>query len=280
MNGQVKIQQKLEYVQNVKALILTEKKCTKCQNTKIFECFGFDKRAKDGRQSRCRGCVAVDKALNYKNNPEKYRSAHKKRYDKNPEKFRERARIYSIEHAEQYRETQRKSNKKWYIKNKEKIKKKSIEWKNLNRERCRENNRKWNRANPERTKERNRKSKEKLYGTPGGKLSHSISSSVYKSVSGNKKGRGWESLVGYTVEKLKKHLEKLFKPGMTWENYGQKGWHVDHIIPVSVFNFEKPEDDDFKRCWSLKNLQPLWAKENISKNNSIKKPFQPNLIFK
>jgi len=64
---------------------------------------------------------------------------------------------------------------------------------------------------------------------------------------------------------------------MTWDNYGK--WHIDHVIPTSVFNFEKPEDDDFKRCWSLQNLQPLWALDNIKKGNKLEKPFQPKLIF-
>jgi hypothetical protein len=60
-----------------------------------------------------------------------------------------------------------------------------------------------------------------------------------------------------------------------WKNYGE--WHVDHKIPQSAFNFETPEDIDFKKCWALKNIQPMWAKENIIKSNRINKPFQPSL---
>jgi hypothetical protein len=83
--------------------------------------------------------------------------------------------------------------------------------------------------------------------------------------------------VNYTLKDLKKYLEKSFLPGMSWENYGQ--WHVDHRVPLSVFNFEKPEDNDFKRCWALSNLQPLWSIENIKKNNKLDKHFQPSLVF-
>lgn len=64
---------------------------------------------------------------------------------------------------------------------------------------------------------------------------------------------------------------------MTWENHGIHGWHIDHKIPVSAFKFKKPEDEDFKLCWSLKNLQPLWAFDNISKKNKIDKSFLAQL---
>jgi hypothetical protein len=64
---------------------------------------------------------------------------------------------------------------------------------------------------------------------------------------------------------------------MTWENYGD--WHIDHKIPVSAFNFSKASDIDFKRCWKLSNLQPLWAAQNVSKGNKLERPFQPSLAF-
>jgi hypothetical protein len=64
---------------------------------------------------------------------------------------------------------------------------------------------------------------------------------------------------------------------MTWENYGE--WHVDHIVPVSAHNFETTEDIDFKKCWDLSNLQPLWATDNMRKNAKLLKPFQPSFAM-
>ena len=64
-----------------------------------------------------------------------------------------------------------------------------------------------------------------------------------------------------------KHLEGLFQPRMSWNNYGKKGWEVDHIIPLSRFDYSFPDDSQFKECWSLKNLQPLWAADNLRKFN-------------
>jgi len=92
---------------------------------------------------------------------------------------------------------------------------------------------------------------------------------------GDKKGRGWEQLVGYTIKDLMKHLQKRFTDGMSWDNYGE--WHIDHIIPVSKFNFTSTDDFDFKRCWALSNLQPLWAGENMKKHAKYSKSFQPSL---
>jgi hypothetical protein len=86
---------------------------------------------------------------------------------------------------------------------------------------------------------------------------------------GTSKGNNsWESLVKYTLDDLMKHLESKFKDGMTWENYGPV-WHIDHIVPDALFEYSNYEDDAFKRCWSLENLQPMFASENIRKGNSI-----------
>ena len=91
--------------------------------------------------------------------------------------------------------------------------------------------------------------------------------------------RDWEKVVGYTVDELKQHLEKQFNDGMTWELFVNGKIHIDHKIPKSIFNFRSVHDLDFKRCWALKNLQPMWAKENIKKADTIDQPFQPCLLL-
>jgi len=121
----------------------------------------------------------------------------------------------------------------------------------------------------------NIKRNERAKTDPGFRLNERIRKRIYFSILGRKNGRHWEHLVGWTLKQLKNHLQKLFQPGMTWENYGR--WHVDHIIPISVHNFSKPEHPDFKRCWSLQNLQPMWGSENQSKGAKIEKHFQPKL---
>jgi hypothetical protein len=97
------------------------------------------------------------------------------------------------------------------------------------------------------------------------------------SIESGKKGRHWEKVVGYTLLELVKHLEKQFLPSMTWNNYGE--WHIDHIIPISYFKFSTTDDPDFKKCWSLKNLRPMWAIDNIRKGNRIEDPNHLKLIL-
>lgn len=73
--------------------------------------------------------------------------------------------------------------------------------------------------------------------------------------------------LGCTIPELKSYLESKFKPGMTWDNWSRTGWHIDHIIPLSTFNLQDPEE--FKKAVHYTNLQPLWASENLSKGNKI-----------
>jgi hypothetical protein len=86
---------------------------------------------------------------------------------------------------------------------------------------------------------------------------------------GSKKGESYLSRVGYSIEDLIQHLESQFLPGMTWDNYGKYGWHIDHIKPDSSFKYENMDDQDFQDCWALSNLQPLWWQDNLIKSNKI-----------
>lgn len=69
------------------------------------------------------------------------------------------------------------------------------------------------------------------------------------------------SILGYDKVTLKNHIQSLFKEGMSWLNYGE--WHIDHIKPIKQFILEGETDP--KIINALSNLQPLWAKENLSK---------------
>ena len=74
------------------------------------------------------------------------------------------------------------------------------------------------------------------------------------------------NLVGCSIPFLKKYLENKFQKGMNWKNQGRYGWHIDHIKPCSKFDLSDP--DQQKKCFNYKNLQPLWAAENIKKSNN------------
>lgn len=99
------------------------------------------------------------------------------------------------------------------------------------------------------------------------KVSMNFSRRMRKSLNGLKDGMSWTKLVDYDLIDLKNHLEKQFTEGMSWDNYGE--WHIDHKIPISKFNITSVEDDDFKKCWALDNLQPLWGLDNIKKSDKL-----------
>ena len=71
-----------------------------------------------------------------------------------------------------------------------------------------------------------------------------------------------EILLGYTGHDLRLHLERLFLPEMSWDNYGRTGWVVDHIVPISAF----PLDANPVEVNALSNLQPLWWTDNARKS--------------
>jgi len=83
----------------------------------------------------------------------------------------------------------------------------------------------------------------------------------------NKKVAHTIELVGCSLVAFRHHMESLFQDGMTWENHGNDGWHIDHIIPCSAFDLSKEYDQ--RTCFHYTNLQPLWAVDNIKKGAQI-----------
>lgn len=94
---------------------------------------------------------------------------------------------------------------------------------------------------------------------------------------GSKNGRSWESLVPYNYKQLKRRLDFTMPNGYTWQDFLNGDLHIDHIIPISAFNFDESEHLDFSKCWALSNLQLLPAKENISKGKKLYVTIQPSL---
>ncbi len=78
----------------------------------------------------------------------------------------------------------------------------------------------------------------------------------------------------FTMEEFKIYLESLFDSRMTWENHGPYDpnrftWQIDHIIPQSLLPFDSFDHPNFLKCWSLENLRPLEARENLRKGNKL-----------
>jgi hypothetical protein len=90
-----------------------------------------------------------------------------------------------------------------------------------------------------------------------------MASRINEVVKGLSKSARTMELVGCSPEELRAHLEAQFTEGMTWDNYGYRGWHIDHIKPCASFDLTDPEQQ--RQCFHYTNLQPLWAEENMRK---------------
>ncbi len=111
-------------------------------------------------------------------------------------------------------------------------------------------------------------------GTPEmRKIRCRVSAAMRKAIRQEKGGRTWESLVEYSMTDLINRLKATIPQGYLWERdfIGGKGvLHIDHMKPMSSFSFATAEDDDFKRCFAIDNLQLLPAIENMKKSAKLK----------
>jgi len=75
--------------------------------------------------------------------------------------------------------------------------------------------------------------------------------------------------LGCSVQELKEHLEKQFKEGMTWENwgFGEDKWNIDHIIPLASVDLS--DRNELIKVCHYTNLQPLWQLDNIIKSDNV-----------
>jgi hypothetical protein len=73
--------------------------------------------------------------------------------------------------------------------------------------------------------------------------------------------------LGCSVQELKSHIESKFTLEMSWDNWGPKTWHIDHIKPLS--SFDLTDRDQFLEACHYTNLQPLYWEDNLSKGSKL-----------
>jgi hypothetical protein len=179
--------------------------------------------------------------------------------------------------------TQLKINRKEHESDPSVLDKKSDYWKNYyakNKDKRMEYNRQYTIVNSKSiNKKRTKSISLRKKNNPAFKLRVNCSSLVRTALKRNgfsKRGLSILKYLPYLMLELKDHLEKLFEPWMTWENYGiyrvnvwnnndqsTWTWQIDHIIPQSKLPYTSMSDDNFQKCWALENLRPLSAKQNI-----------------
>ncbi len=195
---------------------------------------------------------------------------YKKRYALiNREKLKEKDKKYRLQNADALRIKRRKYSfahkkeacaraKKWVLENKERAMAYDKEYRQKNRVKLSANARKYNQK---------RKKTDIQF-----RLSCNLRNRLWGAIKrGSKSGSSVRDL-GCTIAELKMYLEGQFQDGMTWENWTrvdlhERAWNVDHKIPLDFFDLTDREQ--FLRACHYTNLQPMWARENISKGARV-----------
>lgn len=165
---------------------------------------------------------------------------YKQNKRKNDPKYKEKDEEYNEEYKKSGR--RREKSQQYYEENKEKINKKSAEYKN---------------------KKYNEDPTFRLVI-----LHRARVNALIKNLKMNKNVAYKDSkleLLGCSPQELKEWIENKFIEGMSWDKLGVHGIHIDHVIPCAKFDLSIEEN--VRKCFHYTNLQPLWAKDNLSKGS-------------
>ena len=273
-------------------LIELTKVCNKCEKRKSWKEFRKKEHGRHGIATKCIICARKNARDWQKRHPKERLEAERKYHAKNPEKIQEKNRRWQKANPEK----QAENHRQWRQANPEKKAEGARKWRKANPEKTQKSSRNWRQKNPEKANaigyawrannlERARKNdsewvKKKYKTNSKFKLKCRMSRAIARTLKNGKDDKSWLNLVPYTLDDLIKRLKKTLPEGYTWNDYLKKNvLHLDHVIPISVHNFESYENIDFKRCWALKNLQLLPAKENLIKGTKLTKHFQPSLLL-
>ena len=220
------------------------KTCSKCSNEQSLDAFRKYKGSKDGHNSQCKECdkrYREDKKDHIKEKQRLHYQENKKQRDANMRLYRETNRQKVYEQKKSYRE-----------KNKEHIQQKQKEYLPIKKE----------------------KIKEKRKNDINFQLSEILRSKIHKQIRGET--TSYQEWIGLPPDVFRRWLEFQFSSEMTWDNLGSY-WHIDHIIPVSIFDFSLQKDKYVGFGWT--NLQPLERRENQSKSAKVQLHYYFNSII-
>lgn len=231
---------------------MTTKKCTKCNNIKLISEYHKEPKGALGVKSKCKNC---------------HEALKKKYYHENIEKIREKRRIYASS------ESQRTYRKNYRNDNRENILTKEKQYREVNKVKItvKRQEKKQKRGSPWREESFKAKMREyynaRWRSDIAYRLKCCLRSRLRQTLRAGEKSCSSSELVGCSPQDLKQYLTNLFKPGMSWDNYGSKGWSVDHILPCKMFNLSLASEQ--KKCFHYTNLQPLWTCDNSKKGGTF-----------
>ena len=213
------------------------KVCSKCGIEKELHHFAKNSSHKDGLKSQCNEC----RNKYYLLHKQEINGKCKRYYETHKEQFRIHNKKYKNENRNKINIIKRAYYKKYPEKH--------VNYYNKNK------------------KSINKKIRIRLQNKPSLRIIKNLRSRINKVLKGINKSESTIKLIDCSIDFLKNYLESQFTEGMNWENYGVGGWEVDHIKPCSRFDLTKPKEQQI--CFHYTNLQPLWFKENRSKQDKI-----------
>lgn len=224
---------------------IIEKECLKCKNTLNISNFNKFCGTKDGFNSHCKDCYRIKRTTNKKKHNEF------PGIEVNFSKMCIKCNI--TKDSNEFRVNLKSTDKLAYICNDCQVK---SSW---TKEKQKISEKKYYENNKEKFREKWKREGKKINRRIRNSLNHRISGALLcDNITKNNKTSEY---LGCDIEFLKKWFEFQFTEGMNWDNYCD--WHIDHVKPCCLYNFEKNED--IIECFNWKNLQPLWKEENLNK---------------
>ena len=233
--------------------------CRLCHEEKEEEKFSPRPSSSTGYRTECKDCLSSLAKVRYSKNREtiiekvrKYAEANKERRSRDNKAWREKNADAIRAHSKlpEIKKAKTDRQKAYYQRNKEKVKAYIRGWNEKNKDRRREVKREY---------ESDRYKADPVYLIR--KRLRARQNAILKIKGAYHAGKKAADFIGCSLEELKRHIESQFEIGMSWEN--RNLWHLDHIVPVSSFDLSKEEE--VKKCFSFRNLRPLWAEENRQK---------------
>lgn len=230
------------------------KTCSKCDLLQPLTNFHRCTQSKDGYSYQCKSCKSSYKAQQYQKHKEVISAKRKQKRLLEPGEEWKRKKQRMIENPdlrERYCQYTRERAKQYRINNPDKISEYN--------------------SRPEvrlRKQEANRIRMSRLQD----RIAHRLRNRLNKALRNQNRTRqpkyqSTEMLLGCSFVEFTNYIESLWKPGMSWENYGFYGWHIDHIVPCAAFDLSLESEQ--AKCFHYTNMQPLWWTENLQKHDSV-----------
>jgi hypothetical protein len=181
---------------------------------------------------------------------------------------------YKREYRQENKEKIAAQDRKYRQENKEKITANKREYRQENKEEIAAYQREYRQEHRE---DRNARDRKRRKNDPVYAITKRLRCRMWNAVKRaglDKKCDSSSELLGISYQGLKEWLEPQFTEGMTWEN--RSDWHVDHIVPCDAFDMTVETNQ--RICFWYKNLQPMWANDNIQKSNTYTEEDKQALI--